>query len=567
MRRSRIRDRRSTIAVALALAVSVVTVACSSGDREDGDAGARAGTEAPEPQRGGEIVVGLESESAGFLPGRSALTPASTNVMRAVFDTLMTRTEDGETRPDLAESLDPNGELTEWRLRLRPGVTFHDGTPLNAQALKEAFDEYLTDPGSTTVGALDGVRELRVEDDLTVTYLLDEPNAGFPDVLTEAPGMPFSVQAAREAGPDAAARPVGTGPFRFERWEPDTELVVVRNESYWRDGLPHLDRITFRPVPDEHERAQGLLNGGLDAIQSLRGRIITSMLSAEEQGRPLEVHTFIGDDAGISFMNVLEPPFDDLRIRRAFAHTVDQDWVADVLGDVGLVDPANQYFGLDSPWHSERVADARASYDMDTARRLVQEYVDDPARSDGQPVGTPPRLVYQCVDEPILSDLARLTEHAAEEAGFDVELVAMDQGQLVADATGNPATDPPFRGDFMVSCYRTIPAGGPYATLAAAFGPPDRTPSNLSNFHTDQLAELLDRLRSTRDLQEQMALVEQIGIHINENAPLSYGTATPAMVAARRGVHGTGSATLPDGTRTEGVRRAVARWGEVWVEG
>jgi peptide/nickel transport system substrate-binding protein len=553
------------IATVLTVAVLAVTAACSSGDGDDPGAGARTVSETTDAQRGGEIVVGLESESAGFLPGQSALTPASTNVVRAVFDTLMARTEDGGTEPDLAESLDPNGALTEWRLRLRPGVTFHDGTPLDADALREIFDQYLTDPGSTTAGALDGV-QLRVDDELTVTYLLDEPNAGFPDLLTDAPGMPFSVQAASEAGADAGARPVGTGPFRFERWERDTELVVVRNESYWRDGLPHLDRITFRPVPDEHERAQGLLNGDLDAIQSLRGRIITSMLSAEEQGRPLEVHTFIGDDAGISFMNVLEPPFDDLRIRRAFAHTVDQEWVADVLGDVGLVDLANQYFGLDSPWYSQRAADARASYDMDAARRLVQEYVDDPARSDGQPVGTPPRLVYQCVDEPILRDLSRLTQHAAEEAGFEVELVAMDQGQLVAGATGSPFTDPPYRGDFMVTCYRTIPAGGPYATLAAAFGPPDRTPSNLSNFHTDQLAELLDRLRSTRDLQEQRALVEEIGVLINENAPLSYGTATPAMVAVRRGVHGVGSATLPDGTRTEGVRRAIARWGEVWTE-
>jgi peptide/nickel transport system substrate-binding protein len=550
----------------LGVSALLLLSACGGGgDPGAADPGPGAVVAASAPVRGGELRVGLEAESTSLLPGAASFSPSGWTVAHAIYDTLMAEAEDGSIRPFLAESVTPAGDLTAWTVRLRSGITFHDGTPLDAPTLRAAFDEFLTAPGATTAGVLAGVRELRVDDELTVTYVLDEPDAHFPDVLTEAAGMPFSVEAARAAGDRAGERPVGTGPFRLERWDRDDRIVVVRNEDYWRDGLPHLDRITFRPLPDERSRVQALTTGGLDVVQTLRGSSVRLLQEAEDDGVTtlLTAH----DDAGITVMNVLRPPFDDVRIRRAFAHAVDRTAVAAALGDDGLVEPATQFVGRESPWWSERVAAAGAAYDPDEARRLVRAYVEDPDRSDGRPVGTPPSVDYGCVDDPSLAELSFLVQRSAEDIGFDVSLTIRDQGSHVAVTMGDASTEPPFAGDFSVNCYRIIPAGGIASTLAAAFGDPSEVATNLSNHHTPELARLLDQLQATTDPEAQFDLVERIGVLVNEAAPVAYGTATPAALGVRDSVSDLAGWTLPDGAKGSGTRRAIARWAEVWIDG
>jgi peptide/nickel transport system substrate-binding protein len=556
--------RRWSSAVGVGLSAALVLGACGGGDAP-GEATAEAAGALGDPVQGGEITVGLEAETIDWLPSAGAFTPSSYHVAYAIYDPLLARSEDASIRPYLAESVEPNDDLTAWTLTLRSGVTFHDGTPLDAEVLKQGFDEYLTAPGSSLAGALADVTELRVDDELTVTYRLREPDPSFPELLTEAAGMPFSVVAARAAGDDAGARPVGTGPFRFERWDRDDRLVVVRNEDYWREGLPHLDRITFRPIPGEEARVQSLLTGGIDAMQTLRGSAIKAL--QEGEGAGVTAHVSSSDDAGISIMNVLRPPFDDLRIRRAFAHTVDQGAVAEALGDDGLVPQATQFVGPESPWYSERVAAARATYDLTEAKRLVQSYVDDPERSDGRPVGTPPSITYGCIDDPSLTELSLLTEQRAEMAGFDVTLVNRDQATHVARTVGSADQDPPFAGDYDAHCYRIIPVGGVISTLASTFGRADAVASNLTNFSTPELQRLLEQLRSTASFDEQRRLVEEIGIIVNENAPLAYGTATPTALGVRDAVRNVTGRTLPDGSAGAGAHRGIAYWAEVWLAG
>jgi peptide/nickel transport system substrate-binding protein len=161
----------------------------------------------------------------------------------------MQRDEDGELQPYLAASLEANEDLTQYTLTLREGVTFHDGTPLNAEAIKSNFDNHLKADGSAAAGALRDVDSVTVVDDLTLTYDLNRANAAFPDLLTGSIGWPFSPTAAEQLGEDFGSQPVGTGPFVFERYARDDAFVLVRNEDYWQEGLPYLDRITFRPSP------------------------------------------------------------------------------------------------------------------------------------------------------------------------------------------------------------------------------------------------------------------------------------------------------------------------------
>ncbi|MBJ7454152.1 MAG: ABC transporter substrate-binding protein, partial [Blastococcus sp.] len=325
------------------------TAACGGDGDEGGNAQAGAVTdtsEAGDPVDGGEITVALEAETNSWLPGEGTFNQPGVNVAWTIYDPLMHRTEDGALEPYLAESLEPNAELTEWTLTLRPDVQFHDGTPLDAQALKTIFDDYLKAPGANTAASLAEVTSLDVVDDLTAVYRLSQANAAFPELLISPPGWPFSPTAAAGAGEDAGAEPVGTGPFRFVSWQRDSNLVVEKNEDYWQEGLPHLDRITFRPIPDEDTRLASLQSGDVDVMQSLRQGTVIRARDLEG----VDNYEHLGSNSGGGTVNTSKPPFDDVRVRQALAYALDQEALIEVLGGAGVTPPTTQFYSEDSPY-------------------------------------------------------------------------------------------------------------------------------------------------------------------------------------------------------------------------
>jgi peptide/nickel transport system substrate-binding protein len=452
--------------------VVAATTVTTGGDTEVG--AATQVSEQGDPVEGGEITVGLEAETSSWLPGEGTFNQPGVNVAYAIYDPLMHRTADGDVEPYLAESMEPDADCTEWTLTLRPGVTFHDGTPLDAQALKTIFDEYLTAPGANTAASVDEVTSLDDVDDLTVVYRLVEANAAFPVLLISSPGWPFSPTAAAAAGEDAGANPVGTGPFRFVSWQRDSQLVVEKNEDYWQEGLPHLDRITFRPMPDEDTRLASLQSGDIDVMQSLRQS--TVIRARELDG--IDNYEHLGSNSGGGTVNTSKPPFDDVRVRRALAHALNQEAIIEVLGGAGVTPPTTQFFSEDSPHYSEEVAGSYPAYDPEKAQELYDEYVDDPERSDG-------------------------TEG----------------------------------------------------------------PLNMTAFQSPDIDEQLDILRTTTDIDERKAAVEEIGLIVNENVPNTFSGGTLTVMAAQEQLKNLDGWVFPDGTRGNGAASAQVMWGHAWLAG
>ncbi len=567
--------RSSTRWLACLLVLFLVAAACGGDDEGGGGESAGGGgdddtttttTEAlGEAVSGGEIIVGLEAESNSWLPGEASWATGGSNVANAIYDPLMARGDDGELRPFLAESMEPNEDLTEWTMTLREGVLFHDGTELTADVIKTIFDEYLKAEGANTAGSLSYVDEVRVDGPLIATYVLSEGNAAFPDLLQGAIGMPFSVEAARAAGDDAGSQPVGTGAFVFDSWQRDSQLVVTKNPDYWREGLPYLDRITFRPIPDEDARIQSLLSGDLQAMQSLRGSAVKQIIEAAENGG-FTAYQFNGNESGASILNVLVPPLDDVRIRTAIAHSSDQQSVAEVLGDDGLVEPTTQFFSTDSPWWSQAVADAYPKYDPDAGAALVEEYVNDPERSDGKPVGAAPTIEYNCPPDPSLIEVSQLVQAQQAVIGIEVTLNQVEQAAHIANAIGSPDSDPPFLGDYIANCWRIGDENDPATTLANAFGEVASQPLNFTNFQSDELDALLTELETTAEFDERYAIVEEIGLLLNEQVPVSFGVGTATVIGTSDRVKNVAGWTFPDGTLGNGHPSAVGRWREVWLE-
>ena len=537
-----------------AAALLLGTAACGGDDggnenTSSGGAGTDEISEQGEPVEGGEITIGLEAETNSWLPGEGLFAEPGTNVAFAIYDPLMKRTADGELKPYLAESMEPNEELTVWTLTLRPDVQFHDGTPLNAEALKSNFDEYLTAPTSNVAASLAAVTSLDVVDDLTVRYNLAAPDAAFPDVLTSASGMPFSPTAAAAAGPDAGANPVGTGPFRFVSWQRDSALVVERNENYWQEGLPHLDKITFRPIPDEDTRLSSLQSGDIDALQTLR----QSTVGRAREFDGVDNYEYLGNSSTVSLINTTRPPFDDVRVRQALAHAIDQPALIDVLGGTGLTPEATQYFSPDSPFYSEEAAEAFPTYDVERAQELYDEYINDPQRSDGQPVGTDLSFTFNCPPDPSLNELSQLYQSFWSSLGMEVSLNTVEQAAHIQNAIAK---------DYDVQCFRAGSQADPGFTLSRALTP---GALNFTGYTSPEIDEQLQVLRTTTDLEARKDAVEAISMEVSENVPNLFTGHNLTDIAVRDVVKNVDGWTFPDGTPGDGVPSGSAMWGHAWL--
>ncbi|TKJ24834.1 ABC transporter substrate-binding protein [Blastococcus sp. CCUG 61487] len=533
-------------------ALLIGTAACGGDDGDTEASGGDVGTdeisEQGDPVTGGTIEVGLEAETNSWIPGEGAFG-AGVTVAYALYDPLIKRTADGEAKPYLAESMEPNDDFTQWTLTLREGVQFHDGTPLNGEALKTIFDTYLTAPDSNVASSLAEVTSLDVVDELTVVYNLVEPNAAFPDILTGAPGWPFSPTAAAQFGEDAGANPVGTGPFQFVSWQRDSQLVLERNENYWQEGLPYLDGITFRPIPDEDTRLASLQSGDVDAMQTLRQSTVARARDLDG----VDNYEHLGNNSGGSLINTTRPPFDDVRIRQALAHAIDQEELIEVLGGTGLTPEATQYFSPDSPYYSEDAEEAFPSYDPDRAQELYDEYKNDPARSDGQPAGTDISFSYNCPPDPSLNELSQLYQAFWNTLGMEVSLNAVEQAAHIQNGLAK---------DYDVQCFRFSSQEDPYFILDEAFTP---GPLNFTGYTSAVIDENLEILRTTTDLAERQAAVEAISLDVSENVPNLFTGYTLTDVAVRDVVKNVDGWVFPDGTEGDGVPGANTMWGFVWL--
>lgn len=579
--------RRAWRLLAVLAALGLVAGACGDDSTDDGQGEttdttfADGGTVGEQTEAtavyGGRLVVGLEGESGTWTPGQSELTAGGLSVAYSIYDPLVSLDENGEYKPFLAESIEANDDLTEWTVTLRDGVEFHDGSPLDAETLLWNFETLLFADGRNTQGALTGagVTGMEVVDDLTVTYVLSGPNAGFPDLLRGTIGMPVS-RVAYEADPEGfGSAPVGTGPFELVSWVRDGSLVVDRNPDYWMsdaDGnqLPYLDGIEFRPIPDEEARALSLESDDIQVLQTLRGSTAKQVLAlVDDADRDFAAVTYVGNLSGSAIFNTLQPPVDDPRVRRALALASDGEQVAEVLGDDGLVPRSPGFFSVDSPWYSEAASSTYPGIDgrdLEQAQALIQEYMDDPARSDGKAVGEPVTVEYSCLPDTSLIAVAQLQQALWTEAGVEVTLEQVDQATLISNGIGSADQAIPWSGNFVINCWRS-PAltGDPLTDLQTFFGPVESTPTNFTNYTHPDIDAALDTLRTSDVFEERYAAVEAIQLQAYEDVPIAFSSGTPTLVGFRGDVHGIASWTLPDGSLGTGIPGGVMRFHQAFL--
>lgn len=326
------------------------------------------------PRTGGSLVMGTDREAVSFDP----VVQNTNQAAFAVYDSLMRLGPDGNAEPYLAESMETVDDGRTWRMGLRPGVRFSDGTPLDADAVILNVQRHIDTATSPAHRFAQRITGMRAPGPLTVEFVLAEPLGSFPILFGQstffgALGVVVSPAALAERGDDIGRNPVGAGPFRLVEWVQDSRMVLERNPGYWQEGLPRLDRLEFRPLPDNETRYASIQNRDVDLIFAAYNPELVRAF--EDPG--MNVYYGPGNGGEALHFNVTKAPFDDRRMREAVVRAIDTAGLSTSLYNNNLV-PATSLFEASSPFHTEDAAAEWPAVDLERARRLVEEY-----RADG----------------------------------------------------------------------------------------------------------------------------------------------------------------------------------------
>ena len=319
-------------------------------------------TKAEQPQTGGVYKVILRAVTNLFgYPPRMAGTARDS--APPFFDRLLRVGEDGKYKPELAQSWDISKDGKAITFKLRQGVTFHDGTAFNAQAVKANLDNLI--PPKATI--LSGIDSVDVVEDYTVKLTLPSYNNLILHHFAANPATyMYSPEALKQNGADwAITHPVGTGPFMLKEYQPNISLTLVKNPNYWQKGLPYLDGIQMTQVSDPTSQMITLKAGQAHAIYDA-----TSIATVQLRDAGYPVQMAPGSFIAINFDTKNSEIFSKPKVRQAIEYAIDKEAICSGPGQ-GLYTPVYQILPNTSPDYNKACPPRK--YDPAEAKKLLAE--------------------------------------------------------------------------------------------------------------------------------------------------------------------------------------------------
>jgi peptide/nickel transport system substrate-binding protein len=421
------------------LILSGLLLAACGGGTQATEAPVSEATEAPAGEEvpaasGGVLNIGIPVEPETLDPG-DAVYVQEQFILMSIFDSLLSISPEGELFPALATAWEPNADYSEFTFTLREDVTFHDGTPFTADAVKASFDHINSDAvlesGGKSLLQDHAYVETVVVDDYTVTVKF---GASYPLFLRDAARQWLSISspaALDEFGADYGRNPVGTGPFKFVQWDAQSQIVLERNDEYnWgpefaaHEGPAYLDQIVFRILPEAATRLTAFETG--EILIAGEPPALDAIALAESGSAAIQTFAQPGIPA-ILMINATKAPTDNVNVRKAMILAVNQEELAQTaFQELGL--PA---YSVVSPttWAYDEAAASLYSYNPEEAARLLEEagWVD--ADGDGIREKDGELLTVDWPDNPAWSEaFNELLIGYLTEVGFDVQYRSMDDG-------------------------------------------------------------------------------------------------------------------------------------------
>jgi peptide/nickel transport system substrate-binding protein len=324
----------------------------------------------PEPQSGGSATYLFISELGGtFDPVKLIVNTAviaDGTAGSLVYGALVaTNPDTREVEPVLAESL-TSDDGTVWTLVLKEGLTFTDGTPFDAAAVKFNWERHADEAnGSSARGVIASMSSIEVLDPVTLQITLSEPNLQFPRTVGQYAITFIASPAAIQAG-TVGEQPVGAGPFVLKEWVRDDHMTFVRNDTYWDAPRPYLDEVIVRPILDPTQRINAMTTGQGDATFSL-----TPADAARMEDEGLVDHEIKLNGGQSLLFNFATPLGGDERFRRALRLAIDNEQISEVVHQGLVTDHARTFFTDASPFFDESLTFAEP--DLTEAQALVDE--------------------------------------------------------------------------------------------------------------------------------------------------------------------------------------------------
>lgn len=457
------------------------------------------------------LVVGQIAEPKSLDP--HAVTAVNDfRILMNVYDGLVQyKSGTLQVQPALAESWKISADGLVYVFKLRPGVKFHDGSDLDAEAVKFNFDRMLdkshpyhnTGPFPLSF-FFSAVKEVKALDRLTVQFTLDAPFAPFLSNLAYPTGLIVSPGAVKKHGKDFGRNPVGSGPFKFAKWESNSHVIVEKNESYW-GGAPTLEAVVFRPITDANTRVAEMLSGGIDMMVEVPPDNLKDMAKDSS----FKIHEQAGPHLWFLILNVKEGPFKDKRMRQAVNYAINKEALVDNIlqGTAVVADgPTPPAFA----WaHNNELTPY--PYSPEKAKALIKEagfenaeltfYVTEGGSGMLDPIA---------MGTSIQADLAKV--------GLKVKIETYEWNTFLGKV--NPGLE--GKADMAEMAWMTNdPDTLPFLALRTAAWP-DKGGFNSGYYSNPEVDELLEKARTSTDQNERAELYKKMQTIVYDDAPWAF---------------------------------------------
>src|SRR5437762_3282557 len=452
-------------------------------------------------------------------------------VFAALCDKLFDIDEKLNIVPQLATAYEWAADNKALTIKLRPGVTFHDGEKLDAAAVKFSLERHKTMAGSNRRGELAPVATVDVVDPMTVRLNLSAPFSPLIAQLADRAGMIVSPKAAEAEGDKFGAKPVCAGPFRFVERIAQDRIVLERFPNYWNKGEIHFDRVVFLPIPDSTVRLANLRSGQLDFIERLAASDVPQLKSDTrfKIAKITEIgYQGITINVGKSELAQKTALGRDARVREAFELALDRDGIVQVAMD-GEADVGNQWVAPTNAFYAKNVPVLKR--DVARAKALLKE------------AGVPnPEVTLMTPTTADAQRIAQVVQAIVKDAGFDVKI------QSTEFATSLDLAD---KGQFdayvLAWSGRADPDGNIFSFDAC------KQPLNYAGYCKPEVDEILNRSRSAGDAAERRKAYEQLAATVLKDRPIVYLFHRHSLWAHTAKL--SGLRTIPDGlVRVQGLK-------------
>ena len=446
----------------------------------------------------GELVIALPSDPTSLFFPRGADITAG-NAARPLYDSLVNIDENNELQPALATEWEIGEDGLTYTFTLRQGVVFHNGEPFNADSVFATW-EFGKDPSNDYAQNYALVSEIEVVDEYTVILRTEQPSPIFMTVVANEWAMIPPAYMAEVGIEGFEAAPVGTGPFRFVDRVPGDRIIYEANTDYWQEGLPLVERVTFRIIPDSTTRVAAVQTGEVDIVN----RLSPDEIMLLEGSDAVNIINYPNDRVYyLAFKNIgngVGTPLEDVRVRQALNYAVNRPGIIEAIfsGEASLVTGfvLSTNLGFDdslSPY----------PYDPDQARALLAEagYADGFSISMGCPTDA-----YLNINEVCLSIQRDLSQ-----VGIDVS-VEFKTSNTFWSEPGYGAVGPMFVDSWSTNLGEAI------NRLEGALIP--------GNYYTawedDDLTALIEQIQTTVDREARAQLYVELQQMMYENPPFVY---------------------------------------------